>query len=195
MLLQTISSLFERMNHATFPLFLLPIFWLISSIIGSFAGGWFQLSLRFSSRETQRGEVHSAGLLFRPAYSRFWVSESGIRITAASDALYLSPYLPFRLGRPPLRIPWNEIAVAKSSEIPLLVRRPFIFREYVLLTLGNDERIPFRISRHFSQGNDLMVGGGARHAGTAINRAEIGLAIGSVSTRRGSSQIDAGFVA
>jgi hypothetical protein len=40
-------------------------------------------------------------------------------------------------------------------------------------------------SRHFSQGIDLMAGGGAKPAGRAINRLEIGLAIGSASTRRG----------
>ena len=52
-----------------------------------------------------------------------------------------------------------------------------------------------QFSRHFSQGNDLMVGGVARHAGSAISRLEVGLAIGSASARRGSSQIEVGFEA
>jgi hypothetical protein len=50
-------------------------------------------------------------------------------------------------------------------------------------------------SRHFSQGIDLMAVGGAKHMGSAINRLEIGLAIGSASARRGSSQIEVGFEA
>jgi hypothetical protein len=51
------------------------------------------------------------------------------------------------------------------------------------------------LARHFSQGIDLMEESGAKHAGRAINRLEIGLAMGSVSARRGSSQIEVGFEA
>ena len=40
-----------------------------------------------------------------------------------------------------------------------------------------------------------MAVGGAKPAGRAINRLEIGLAIGSASARRGSLQIEVGFEA
>jgi hypothetical protein len=50
-------------------------------------------------------------------------------------------------------------------------------------------------SRYFSQGIDLMAGSGAEHVRRAINRLEIGLAMGSASARRGSSQIEVGFEA
>jgi hypothetical protein len=55
--------------------------------------------------------------------------------------------------------------------------------------------LPSGANRHFSQGIDLMEESGAKHAGRAINRLEIGLAMGSVSARRGSSQIEVGFEA
>jgi hypothetical protein len=56
---------------------------------------------------------------------------------AAEDALYLSVLFPFRVGHPPLRIPWNEIKLSRTKR--------FWFR-YVVLTLGNQEHIPMRIS-------------------------------------------------
>jgi hypothetical protein len=41
-----------------------------------------------------------------------------------------------RIGHPPLRIPWDEIRFSRTN---------FFFRSYVVLTLGNEEKIPMRI--------------------------------------------------
>ncbi len=49
--------------------------------------------------------------------------------------------LPFRIGHPPLRISWNEIRIGKAK---------FLWRSYVLLTIGNQERIPMRISKRMA---------------------------------------------
>jgi hypothetical protein len=71
-------------------------------------------------------------------------------------------------------------------------KEPFL-RDFLGLKIGVPSHDTF--SRHFLLGNDLVVGGSARHAGRAINRLEIGLAIGSASARRGSSQIEVRFEA
>ena len=64
---------------------------------------------------------------------RFWSHYGGVvRVTAASDALYLSVVFLFRIGHPPLRIPWNEINFGRTK---------FFLRTYVVLTLGNEEMI------------------------------------------------------
>jgi hypothetical protein len=63
-------------------------------------------------------------------------------MTAAEDALYLSVVLILRIGHPPLRIPWNEIQLSKTSYF----RQPLI-----LLTLGEQERIPMRISERMAR--------------------------------------------
>jgi hypothetical protein len=65
-----------------------------------------------------------------------------IRLTAAEDALYLSVLLIFRIGHPPLRIPWKEITFSRT--------RRFWFR-YVVLTLGEQERIPVRIPERMAR--------------------------------------------
>ena len=81
--------------------------------------------------------------MFYTVYMRFWGHYSSIiRMTAAADALYLSVLLPFRPGHPPLCIPWNEITFGKNK---------FLWKSYVVLTLGNAERIPLRISERMAR--------------------------------------------
>jgi hypothetical protein len=43
----------------------------------------------------------------------------------------------FRLGHPPLRIPWNEIQFGRTK---------YFWMSFIVLTLGNEEFIPMRIS-------------------------------------------------
>ncbi|MGA3160229.1 MAG: hypothetical protein ABSC77_03355 [Terracidiphilus sp.] len=89
------------------------------------------------------GETKSAGPYFYTVYMRFWGHYSGIiRMTAASDALYLSVFFPFRIGHPPLCIPWKEITLSRTKR--------FWFR-YVVLTLGDQEKIPMRIPERMAR--------------------------------------------
>jgi hypothetical protein len=72
-----------------------------------------------------------------------------------------------------------------SALSSLVFDRSWLFMEANSLLAQASPKTPATTSRHFSQGIDLMAGGGAKPAGRAINRLEIGLAIGSASTRRG----------
>ncbi len=67
---------------------------------------------------------------------------SVIRLSATQDALYLSVLFPFRAGHPPLRIPWNEISFAQTT---------LLWNRYVVLTLGDEEQIPMRISQRMAR--------------------------------------------
>lgn len=68
---------------------------------------------------------------------RFWTKYSSvIRLTVAGDALYASVLFPLRIAHPPLRIPWNEIQLGRAKRF---------FRSYIVLTLGNEEKIAMRI--------------------------------------------------
>jgi hypothetical protein len=79
---------------------------------------------------------------------RAWSHYSSvIRITAASDALYASVMFPFRIGHPPLRIPWEEIRFSRTK---------FFFRTYIVLTLGNQEKIPMRISLRMARNLGIL---------------------------------------
>ena len=79
---------------------------------------------------------------------RFWSHYSNvIRMTAADDALFLSVLFLFRVGHPPLRIPWKEIEISQTRRF---------FRNYVVLTLGEQQRIPMRISLRMARNLGIL---------------------------------------
>ena len=101
------------------------------------------LASRFSTTEQPFGDVKAAGPLFYGIYLRFWTHyRSVVRITAAHDVLYLSVLFLFRIGHPPLRIPWNEIRFSTTT---------YFLRRYMVLTLGTNEQIPLRISQRMAR--------------------------------------------
>ena len=114
----------------------------------SFITGWFALSRRFKRQSDPYGETKTAGPFFYTIYMRLWSHYSSvIRLTAASDALYASVLFPFRIGHPPLRIPWDEIRFGRTK---------FFFRTYIVLTLGNQEKIPMRISLRMARNLGIL---------------------------------------
>ena len=60
-----------------------------------------------------------------------------LTIGVDTAGLYLSPLFFFRIGHPPLFIPWTEIS--------LRGRRKILFIDFFELKLGLEERIPFLI--------------------------------------------------
>jgi hypothetical protein len=134
------------MQNSTFDNFLATLiiviifiaFWCAIGYLVSFLTGWLALARRFKKQSEPYGEIRSAGPFFYTVYMRFWGHYSSvIRLTAASDALYASVLFLFRIGHPPLRIPWDEIRFGRTK---------FFFRTNIVLTLGNAEKIPMRIS-------------------------------------------------
>ena len=111
--------------------------WCFVGFVISLLGGWFALTRRFTKQAEPLGEIRTAGPWFYKVCMRFWGNYSSvIRLIAADDALYPSILFLFRFGHPPLRIPWNEITVSRTRRF---------FRDWVVLTLGSEERIPMRI--------------------------------------------------
>lgn len=134
-----------------FKIYLLSI-WPSIFLIFSFVSGWHKLSKRF--RATSRRTIPTCGLpdlmcLFNlpvvPGAKTLphlgWPSYKGIvRITPDPGGLDLSVYLPFRIGHPPLCIPWEEIEVLNTMrELP------------VILLLGKKEGVPLRISHKMAR--------------------------------------------
>lgn len=124
------------------------ILWCIVCYFASFVSGWYSLSKRFRAQSEPYGEMKTAGPFFYTVYMRFWGHYSSIiRMMAASDALYLSVLFLFRIGHPPLRIPWNEIQFGRTT---------YFFFPYVVLTLGEQERIPMRISQRMARNLGIL---------------------------------------
>jgi hypothetical protein len=130
-----------------FAIFFMVLWCTVCFLIGFFTG-WFTLARRFKKQSEPYGELHSAGPFFSTVYMRFWSHYSSvIRLTAASDALYASVLLPFRIGHAPLRIPWDEIHFSRTK---------FFFRTYIVLTLGNEEKVPMRISQRMARNLGIL---------------------------------------
>ncbi|MGB8260433.1 MAG: hypothetical protein WCE75_08785 [Terracidiphilus sp.] len=120
----------------TFPVFFVCLWCGISYLI-AWMSGWQELARRFASESEPYGDTLSAGPWFIVVYLRYWTKYGGVvRMRAAAGGLYLSAIFLFRLGHPPLRIPWNEIRVGRTR---------YCMQNYVELTLGSEERIPLRI--------------------------------------------------
>lgn len=114
------------------------VVWCLSGYLIGLMAGWLALARRFRVQSEPYGDTKTAGPFFYTVYMRYWTHYSSvIRLTAAPDVLYASVLFLFRIGHPSLRIPWNEIQFSQARRF---------MRTYIVLTLGNEERIPMRIS-------------------------------------------------
>jgi len=88
-------------------------------------GGWRRLADRFPRRGQPSGRRFwlQSGKFGQVAYSRC------LTIRSSPDGLYLSMLLPFRLGHPPLFIPWDAVHNATA--------RRFLWIEHVAFDVGS----------------------------------------------------------
>jgi hypothetical protein len=115
--------------------------------LGSILSGWHRLSKRFLTRSKFTGQMMSTRPFINVCMKN-WADCSGIlRIASDDHALYLSVVFLYRIGHPPLCIPWKEIQFSRTK---------FLWRRYVVLTLGEQERIPMRISERIASKLGLM---------------------------------------
>jgi hypothetical protein len=111
-------------------LFVLP---LVSVVISS-TGGWGELGRRFRYPVNFKGPQWR----FQSGQMRGIAGYRNCLTLGASDeGLYMSVMLPFRIGHPPLLIPWAEIRVER--------RRLFLLQR-VKFVLGRESSIPFWVS-------------------------------------------------
>jgi hypothetical protein len=122
--------------------------WCGTSYLIAFMTGWLALARRFRAESESYGDAKTAGPFFYTVYMRYWSHYSSvIRLTAAGDALSASVLFPFRIGHPPLRIPWNEIRFGQGRRF---------MSTYVVLTLGSEEQIPMRISLRMARNLGIL---------------------------------------
>lgn len=119
-----------------------------AGFLSSLLTGWRALSRHFRAESEPYGVTKSAGPFPYTVYMRYW-SHYGccIRMTVAEDGLYLSMIFLLRIGHPPLRIPWNEVQISRTK---------YFWQRFILLTLGNQERIPMRISERMANKLGLL---------------------------------------
>jgi hypothetical protein len=103
--------------------------------------GWLALSRRFRQRSEPYGDVRSAEPHFCTVRMRF-ETRNIVSITAEKEGLYLYVFFFFRIGHPPLLMPWGEIQMRRAK---------YLWFRQVFLTLGNEEQIPMRMSEHLAR--------------------------------------------
>ena len=113
-----------------------PDLWVAISFFIAGVGGWAALVRAFRRHEPlprDRWDFQSGGM-------RWWTTYSSVLTVGANPrGLFLSVTLPlFRVGHPPLFIPWTEISSSGLSG-------RWLWR-WVELRLGRELAIPFRIS-------------------------------------------------
>jgi hypothetical protein len=124
------------------------VLWCTVCFLISFITGWHALVRRFRKQSEPYGETRTAGPFLYTVYMRFWSHYGGvIRVTAAGDALYLSVLSLFRIGHPPLRVPWEEIQFKRTR---------YLWLKLIQLTLGDEEKIPLRISERMARNLGIL---------------------------------------
>jgi len=117
--------------------------WCIGTFLGSVGSGWHALSRRFRAEPESRGKWRVISPFSFSVRLRRWADYSSfIRIANEEDALCLGVVFSYRVGHPPLRIPWTEIKIARTTSL---------WQQFVLLTLGDQERIPMRITERMAR--------------------------------------------
>jgi len=81
-----------------------PIMWVSISILLSRMGGWAKLAECYADRGDEQGETHymRSGSVGVVNYS------SCLTLCVCKNGLRLSVLFPFRIGHPPLFIPWDQ---------------------------------------------------------------------------------------
>lgn len=94
-------------------LFLFPAFWCAVCWLLSHVGGWNRLGTRFATHQTP----HGASFRWQNGSVGFVSYRNVMRVDAAPDGIFLSmPWL-FRVGHPPLFIPWSEVHDATEQRL------------------------------------------------------------------------------
>jgi hypothetical protein len=103
----------------------------------SLIGGWFELGRTSRTSQPFHGQIWR----FQDAQFRLIGGYHNIlSVGANEEGLYLSVFFPFRVGHPPLFIPWQDISVRPGRYLWFRVYR-FEFRQVPLVRLRLKERL------------------------------------------------------
>ena len=99
--------------------------WSGVSLLISLIGGWFELGRAYRAVAPFRGSRWH----LQDASLRFGASYRGVlTVGANSEGFYASVFFPFRIGHPPLFIPWQDVSVRPGKSFWVRVYE-FRFRQ------------------------------------------------------------------
>ncbi len=116
------------------------IIWVSLSLLASQVGGWAELAKKYAGGRDEPGETYwlRSGSVGAVNYS------SCLVIRVCDDGLRLSVLFPFRIGHPPLFIPWDQFHSVSE-------KRVLFFRfldAFIGMFVAADVQLPFWIRDH-----------------------------------------------
>ena len=106
---------------------LLASLWVVVGFALSRIGKWHSLARRFRAAEKPNGKAFAfkSGQIGVVSYGNC------LNVTLAKEGLHLSVFFPFRIGHPPLLLPWTEVSRVEKKKT--------LWWEYVVVTIGDPE--------------------------------------------------------
>lgn len=148
----TISISILTMNHSAPPTILLILFpfffvgmWCFVSKMISSTSGWSRLAETFPARNPPSGKrfFMQGGRVGSARYSGV------LNIYTSQEGLYLSVMFLFRVGTPPLFIPWSAIRYVKTHR--------FLWAETVEFDVGSPEAVTFQLPKKVFEGTPVFL--------------------------------------
>src|SRR5262245_49948596 len=90
-----------------------PMFWCAIVLLLSFIGGWRRLAEKYATDKEPKGKAfrYQQGMVGVTSY------KGTLHVHVAPEGLYLSVPIFFRVGHPPLLIPWSAIHSQELASI------------------------------------------------------------------------------
>ena|ERR1700690_1947244 len=133
-----------------FSVLFIPMFigmWTFICLFLSLLGGWRELGQVYHADGKIEGDKWS----WQSGSTRFGVNYNHcLNIRANRKGIYIAISLPFRLGHPPLFIPWSDITI-KQQKVLCFKR--------ICFTFAKVPNVPFKISERLAEKISLAVGG------------------------------------
>ena len=119
------------------PILAIPLivgFWCLVVKLISLIGGWNRLAQRFKT------EARPEGRSFSRQSMRLGIANysGGLNVVVSPEGLYLSLSFIFRVGHPPLLIPWTEIYDPREET--------FLFWRHTKITVGKPALATLKLS-------------------------------------------------
>lgn len=116
----------------------------------AFIGGWHALGQHYKLD----GDFNGERWYMRSGSLRLVNYGSCLTFGSGSDGLYLAVLLPFRIGHPPLLVPWRDMSAEPSKWLFFSTVR-LSFKKEPSITLRISQRLGKKIAEHSSGGFTL----------------------------------------
>lgn len=120
--------------------------WIVTGMLVSRMTGWHRLAERFALQ----GDFPAERWRFKSATARYGSQYNNCLTIAANPmGLYMAMLPGFRMGHPPLFIPWSEIAIARTK---------VLFWNVVQFRIGRESPVTFGFRENFADQIRLAAG-------------------------------------